>query len=290
MPSSSRIDSVEAVLQRRVRSTTGLEKVGLQATYSSLHPRAREGVYTMSTGGHSPTEVSDAQWEALQLLLPQPTWHPGGPGRQPLDRRRVLHGIVYVTKPGGPWRLLPTNSGHAPTLYGSCRRWRQAGVWGRVMAPLRQWARPSPGRLPAPSACCADTQRSKTATHGEEVGCDGHKQSKGRNRHRVVDPLGLRVAVVGTAATRDDRLGLATRGQRDVAPGVTRLRNIWVDGGEEAQGRCGWVRGLQQPHKMKLEVVEHTGKGFHVVKRRWKVERTVGWLGNDRRHSRDDAG
>ena len=44
---------------------------------------------------------------------------------------------------------------------------------------------------------------------------------------------------------------------------------------------------MQQTHKMELEVVVHTGKGFPVVKHRWKVERPCGWLGNDRRHSRD---
>ena len=85
----------------------------------------------------------------------------------------------------------------------------------------------------------------------------------------------------------DDRLGLVTLLKRYFAPGVTRLRKIWVDGGYEAQWLCDWVRGLKQTHKVDLEVVEHAGKGFHVVKHRWKVERTFGWLGNDRRHSRD---
>jgi putative transposase len=39
------------------------------------------------------------------------------------------------------------------------------------------------------------------------------------------------VAVVVTAANLDDRLGLVTLLQRYFAPGVTRLRKIWVDGG-----------------------------------------------------------
>jgi len=50
----------------------------------------------MSTVGHYPTDVHDAQWEVLQLVLPPPTWRPGGPGRKPLDRRRVINGIFYV--------------------------------------------------------------------------------------------------------------------------------------------------------------------------------------------------
>lgn len=242
----------------------------------------------MSTVGHYPTDVHDAQWEVLQLVLPSPKWRPGGAGRKPIDLRRVINGIFYVNKTGGQWRMMPTDIGNGHTIYGSFRRWRRDGVWARVMETRHQWERQSQGRLPEPSACCAASQSIKTATQGEDVGFDGHKKSKGRKRHILVDTLGLIVAVVVTAAHRDDRLGLVTLLQRYFASGVTRLRKIWVDGGYEAQWLCDWVRGLKQPHKIDLEVVEHTGKGFQVVKHRWKVERTFGWLGNDRRHSRDD--
>jgi transposase len=150
-----------------------------------------------------------------------------------MDLRRVINGIFYVNKTGCQWRRLPTHIGNANTIYGYFRRWRQAGVWGRVMATLRPWARPSQGRLPEPSACCADRQSIKTATQGEDVGFDGHKKIKGRNRHSLVDTLGLIVAVVVTAAKREDRLGLVTLLKRYFASGVTRLRKIWVDGGYE---------------------------------------------------------
>ena len=52
----------------------------------------------MSTACHYPTDVRYAQWEALQLLLPSPTWRLGGPGRKPMDLRRVINGIFYVNK------------------------------------------------------------------------------------------------------------------------------------------------------------------------------------------------
>jgi transposase len=70
----------------------------------------------MSTVGHYPTDVSDAQWEVRQLLLPKPTWRPGGPGRTPMDLRRVLKGMFSVNKTVCQWRMMPTNSGHAHTL------------------------------------------------------------------------------------------------------------------------------------------------------------------------------
>jgi len=242
---------------------------------------------TMSTEVHYPTDVSDAQWEALQLLLPPPKWHPGGPGRKPLDLRRVINGIFYVNKTGCQWRMLPTNMGNAHTIYGYFRRWRREGIWARIMATLRQWERQSHGRLPEPSACCADSQSVKTATQGEDVGFDGHKKIKGRKRHILVDTLGLIVAVVVTAANMDDRLGLVTLVERYFASGVKRLRKIWGDSGYQAQWLWDWVYRRKRTHKVDLEVVEHSGKGFQVVKHRWKVERTFAWLLNDRRHSRD---
>jgi putative transposase len=87
----------------------------------------------MSTVGHYPTDVSDAQWEALQLLLPQPKWHPGGPGRKPMDLRRVINGIFYVNKTGCQWRMMPQDIGNGHTIYPTFK-----GVWSTVanFAPL----------------------------------------------------------------------------------------------------------------------------------------------------------
>jgi len=44
------------------------------------------------------TDLTDEQWEVLHPLLPVRQWHPGGPGRPPRDRRRVINGILYVNK------------------------------------------------------------------------------------------------------------------------------------------------------------------------------------------------
>jgi transposase len=185
-----------------------------------------------------------------------------------MDLRRVINGIFYVNKTGCQWRMLPTDISKAHTIYGYFRRWRLTGVLGRIMDTLRQWERQSQGRLPEPSACCADSQSIKTATQAEDVGFDGHKKIKGRKRHILVDTLGLIVAVAVTAANMDDRLGLVTLLQRYFTSGFTRLRKIWVDGGYDAQWLCAWVRGLKQTYKIALEMVEHPGKGFHVVKHR----------------------
>ena len=233
------------------------------------------------------TDLTDEQWEVLHPLLPVRQWHPGGPGRPPCDRRRVINGILYVNKTGCQWRMLPKDFGHWETVYGYCRRWRRAGVWKRVMTELRQIERRCQGRLAEPSAAAIDSQSVKTAPQSQDVGFDRHKKIKGRKRHLLVDTLGLIVAVVVTAAHVDDREGLVALVHSYFADGVTRLRKLWVDGGYRAAWLCAWVWSLKHTHTIDLEVVEHTGTGFRVVPHRWVVEGTFAWLLHYRRHRCD---
>ena len=104
----------------------------------------------------------------------------------------------------------------------------------------------------------------------------------------MVDTLGLIIAVVVTDAGTDDRQGLVELLSEYFADGVKRLRKIWVDGAYPAEWLDEWVRDLKQTHKIDLEsTTNKEGKGFQVIPFRWAVERTFGWLLNDRRHSRD---
>jgi transposase len=96
----------------------------------------------MSADRHYPTDVTDAQWDLLQSLLPERAWHPGGRGRPPsCDVRRILNGILYLNKTGCQWRMIPQEFGNWSTIYGYCKRWRRAAVWARLMETLRQWER-----------------------------------------------------------------------------------------------------------------------------------------------------
>jgi putative transposase len=196
------------------------------------------------------TDVTDEQWEVLSPLLPAQPWYPGGPGRPPCDRRRVINGILEVNKTGGQGRMRPKDFGHWETVYGDCRRWRRAGVWQRVMTARRHGERRCHGRLAAPSAGASASQRVKTATHSQDGGCDRPTKIQGRQRHLWVDTLGRRVAVVVTAACVEEREGRVALWHSYCAAGVTRLRKLWGAGGYGAEGLCAWVGGLQRTHKM----------------------------------------
>jgi putative transposase len=68
----------------------------------------------------------------------------------------------------------------------------------------------------------------------------------------------------------------------------TRLRLIWADGGYAGQ-LLGWVRKLRVRNRLTTEIVKRSDdvNGFRVLPRRWVVERTFGWLGRQRRFSKD---
>jgi putative transposase len=243
----------------------------------------------MSADYHYPTDLTDAQWDLLQCVLPPRAWCLGGRGRPPsCDVRGIVNGMLYLKKTGCQWRMIPQDFGHWSTIYGYCKRWRQGGVWASLMETLRQWERRCVGRQAAPAAGSIDSQRIKTATQSEDIGFDGHKKSKGRKRQLLVDTLGVIIAVVVTEASTEDRLGLVELLLQYFADGAKRLRKIWVDGAYPAAWLEEGVRGVQQTHKIDLESTSHhEGKGFQGIPWRWAVERTCAWLLNDRRHSRD---
>ncbi len=241
----------------------------------------------MATEERYATDLTDGQWEIVRVWLPEPQKKPHGPGRPASDLRRVLNGILYTNRTGCQWRLVPKSFGHWNTIYSYFNRWSKQGVWKQIMEALRHGERARQGRAKEPSAGCVDSQSVKTVTYGDAIGYDGGKKTKGRKRHILVDTLGLLIAVVVTAANQGDREGLMQLLLSYFANGVKRLRKLWVDGGYNGSPIYEWVRGLKKTHKIDLEVAARIGPGFHVVPKRWVVERTFGWLNLRRRLSKD---
>lgn len=61
------------------------------------------------------------------------------------------------------------------------------------------------------------------------------------------------------------------------------VQHVWADG-----GYAGELTTWADEHGLDLEIVRRSDKaGFHVLPRRWVVERTFGWLGFFRRLSKE---
>lgn len=64
------------------------------------------------------------------------------------------------------------------------------------------------------------------------------------------------------------------------------LRCIFADGGYAGM-LIKWVKQLFGKQGTRLEIVSKIGGGFHVLPKRWIVERTFAWLNHYRRLSKD---
>lgn len=163
------------------------------------------------------------------------------------------------------------------------------GTWVQIHDRLRTWVRLESEREVSPSEAVVDSQSVKTAASvSEAVGYDAAKLIKGRKRHLTVDTLGLVVRVLVTAANVGEREGgkRVLKRVKRMGTAVSRLHTIWVNGGYEGNPFLMWVMDTCQWIVQVVLRPEQT-KGLVLLKKRWVVERTFGWLMGSRRLVRD---
>lgn len=215
-----------------------------------------------------------------QKLLP-PQQH--GKGRPRANLRQVINAIFYLQKAGCQWRMLPVNFPKWQTVYGWFRKWTADGTWQQIHDLLVQQVREKAGKKPQPTVGIIDSQSVKSTAHAGVRGYDAGKKVNGRKRHMVVDSLGLiwSLAVTPADVREEDGACLVLCDLPEKAPG---MKTVYADSAYKRNKLPQWI---QQTLGIKVEIVRKIARGFEVLPKRWIVERTFGWLNNDRRLSKD---
>lgn len=130
----------------------------------------------MPTNRVYPTDLTDAQWAIIGPLL---TTHTGPGHPTTVDLRQIVNGLLYLTRTGCQWRLLPHDFSYWGTVRYYFDKWTADRTWERINDRLREQVRTKAGREPQPSAAIIDSQSVKTTPVGGDRGYDAHKKSHG---------------------------------------------------------------------------------------------------------------
>ena len=77
--------------------------------------------------------LSDRQWKLARCFL---FGEPGKPGRNAVDNRGKLEGMLWVFRAGAPWRDIPPEFGGWSNIYHTFRRWAKLGVFLQMVLAL----------------------------------------------------------------------------------------------------------------------------------------------------------
>ena len=83
---------------------------------------------------HRRHDISDRVWELLEphLLGRKGTW--GGNAR---NNRQFINAVIWILRTGAPWRDLPPDLGGWKNTHRRFSRWRDKGVWEKLVEILK---------------------------------------------------------------------------------------------------------------------------------------------------------
>src|SRR5260370_1853091 len=232
--------------------------------------------------------VSDALWARIEPLLPRPKPRRRKcPGRKPIDRRKVLTGIIFVLKTGIPWELLPVEMGCGcgMTCWNYLRAWQEAGVWEALHRVLLEelqeadaidWSR-----------AALDSTHPRALGGGDNTGKNPTDRGKlGTKHHIITDAHAIPLATAATGSNVPDVSEAVPLVDKipPVAGKVGRPRQrpdeLYGDRGYDSQKLREKLRERGIHPRIAARFTEH-GSGLGIY--RWVVERTGSWLHSFRR-------
>src|SRR6266446_6391596 len=93
-----------------------------------------------------PTDLTDAQWQWLEPLLP-PNCGVGRPTR--VDLREIVNALLYLKQAGCAWRLLPHDFPNWTTVRYYFDKWILDGTWEASIRPCASGSASAPSGRPS---------------------------------------------------------------------------------------------------------------------------------------------
>ena len=75
-------------------------------------------------------DISNRVWKKIATYLPG---RQGTVGRPASDNRAFINGVIWILRTGAPWRDLPDCYGKWSTVQRRFCRWRDKGVWEKLL-------------------------------------------------------------------------------------------------------------------------------------------------------------
>lgn len=225
--------------------------------------------------------ITDQAWEALEPVLKVP--RKSQYGRPRADERECFEAVLFVLHTGIQWKHLPRTFPPKSTVHDYLQHWvgRQAfrQLLARVVGMLVQR-----GRIDL-EECFIDATFAPAKAGGQGVGLT--RKGKGTKMQLIVDAEGLPLGVsIGTAGQGENKM---VQGTLELFAPETQPERLIGDKAydDDALDATLAELGIEMisPHRSNRlpENVTQDGRPLRRYKRRWKVERTIAWLGNHRR-------